>query len=326
MNKPLPPTLSSIKLALKKLDGLILQTPIWQWRSKRKDELLGGKTDVFLKLELLQHTGCFKPRGALTVILNASEKQKQHGVVAVSAGNHAIAVSYAAKALGLSAKVVINKAANPLRIQQCRQFGAEVILAENIQQAFILGEEIAKQEKRLLVHPFDGPFTTLGQATLGLEFCEQVSDLDAIIVAIGGGGLISGVASAVKAMQPNCKIYGVEPEGADTMHRSFKAGKPISINKINTIADSLGAPYAMQYSFDICRQTIDELVMINDDQIREAMQVLFEDLKMAIEPAGAAVLAALMHPLKEKLRGKRVGLVICGSNIDITTFCRLFHK
>ncbi|MFQ5636247.1 MAG: pyridoxal-phosphate dependent enzyme, partial [Gammaproteobacteria bacterium] len=164
------------------------------------------------------------------------------------------------------------------------------------------------------------PATVCGTATVGLELAEQAPDLDAVIVPIGGGGLCAGIATAVKTMQPACKIYGVEPEGADAMHRSFASGQPETINEVRTIADSLGAPFTAEYSLAICRNYVDDLVLIDDDQIRAAMALLFRGMKLAVEPAGAAATAALCGPLAERLHGKRVALIVCGANIDVSTF------
>src|SRR5262249_53464525 len=182
------------------------------------------------------------------------------GVTAVSAGNHAIAVAYAAKTLGTTAKVVMMKTANPFRVERCRSYGADVVLAEDVHAAFDTVRRIERDEGRTFVHPFEGERTILGTATLGFEWCRQASDLDAIIVPMGGGGLAAGAACAVKQLRPDCQAFGVEPEGADSMHRSFAAGSPQAIERVATIADSLGAPYAAPYSFGICRRFLDELV------------------------------------------------------------------
>ncbi len=162
--------------------------------------------------------------------------------------------------------------------------------------------------------------TALGTATLGLEFARQAPGLDALIVPIGGGGLAAGTASTFKLVQPDCLIYGVEPEGADSMSRSFAAGSPQTIDKVRSIADSLGAPYALPYSFALCRQNVDDIVLVDDDALRRAMGLLFAEMKLAVEPAGAAATAALLGPLRQRLQGKRVGVIVCGANIDFSTF------
>jgi threonine dehydratase len=279
-------------------------------------------TRVVLKEELFQRTGTFKPRGALTVMLELDREALGRGVTAVSAGNHAIAVAYAAQALGSTAKVVMPKTASPFRVAKCRERGAEVELVEDVHRAFERVKEIEAQEGRTFVHPFEGPRTALGTATLGLELVEQVPDVEAVIVPIGGGGLCAGVAAAVKLARPQCRVYGVEPEGADSMHRSFAAGSPQGIDAVRTIADSLGAPHAAPYSFALCRRYVDELVLVSDDALRRAMRLLFSSAKLAVEPAGAAATAALCGPLRERVAGRRVALVVCGANIDAPTFSR----
>jgi threonine dehydratase len=170
------------------------------------------------------------------------------------------------------------------------------------------------------VHPFEGEAIAAGTGTLGLEICEQCSDFDAIVVAVGGGGLIGGVANAVKLLRPGCEVIGVEAEGADTMTRSFAAGEPVAIDRVNTIADSLGAPFALPYSYALCRRHVDRLTLVTDLELRKSMGILFRRMKLAVEPACAASVAALLGPLRDSLRGKRVVLVFCGSNIDWASF------
>ena len=317
---PAPFSVSDIEAARAALGDLVIETPVHRWRGREIEAVAGPETEVLLKLELFQVTGTFKPRGALTVMRNLAPGDLAKGVTAVSAGNHAIAVAYAAQILGTSAKVVMMKASSPFRVARCRAYGAEVVLADDVHAAFERVREIEQGEGRAFVHPFEGPFTALGTATLGLELCRQAPGLDAVIVPIGGGGLCAGVAAAVKLLMPKCLVFGVEPEGADTMHRSFAAGEPQAIDRVATIADSLGAPHAAPISFGLCRDNVDELVMIDDDQMRAAMALLFAEMKLAVEPAGAAATAALCGPLAERLRGKRVGVIVCGTNIDAAGF------
>ena len=167
---------------------------------------------------------------------------------------------------------------------------------------------------------FDGHATITGTAMVGWEFAQQVPDLDAVIIPIGGGGLAAGIASAFHQMQSDCVCYGVEPFGADTMFRSFASGKPESIDKVRTIADSLGAPFAMEHTFSVCKALLKEVVRIDDLALRQNMELMFTDMKLAAEPACAASLSALVGPLRERLEGKKVGLIACGSNIDLDTF------
>ena len=313
-------TLSAIEAAGKKIAGKVALTPLHNWRGPAMCAAVGDGTEVVFKLELLQHTGPFKARGALLNLLSLSKDQLARGVTAVSAGNHAIATAFAAQIAGASAKVVMMKSANPFRVAQCRAYGGEVVFADDVHQAFELVEQIEKAEGRTFVHPFEGELTALGTATLGLEFARQAPKLDALIVPIGGGGLCAGMASAFKLEQPNCEVYGVEPEGADTMTRSFQAGSPQTIEKVRTIADSLGAPYALPYSYALCKANVDDIVLVDDAALRRAMGLLFQEMKLAVEPAGAAATAALLGPLRERLQGKRVGVIVCGANIDFATF------
>jgi threonine dehydratase len=317
------PTLTEIRAARERLGDLIVETPVWSWRNREITDRLHAGTRVLLKLELFQHTGAYKPRGALTVMLGLDRATLARGVTAVSAGNHAIAVAYAARVLGASAKVVMPKTANPARVAVCRAWGAEVELVEDIHRAFERVYEIEATEQRTFIHPFEGPRTALGTATLGLELTAQAPDLEAVIVPIGGGGLCAGVATAVKLASPRCQVFGVEPEGADSMRRSLAAGKPQAIEAVRTIADSLGAPHAAPYSFELCRRALDDLVLVSDDEMRRAMGLLFRGVKLAVEPAGAAATAALVGPLRERLRGRRVGVIVSGANIDAATFGRL---
>jgi len=314
------PDLAAIRATRARLGDLVVTTPVREWDDPALAREAGRGTRVFLKEELFQRTGTFKPRGALAVMLELPKDALARGVTAVSAGNHAIAVAYAAQVLGTTAKVAMPRTANAFRVAKCRALGAEVELLEDVHRAFARVKEIESQEGRTFVHPFEGPRTALGTATLGLELVEQVPELDAVVVPIGGGGLCAGVAAAVKLARPQCRVYGVEPEGADTMRRSFAAGSPQAIDAVRTIADSLGAPHAAPYSFSLCRRYVDDVVLVSDDALRRAMLLLFASAKLAVEPAGAAATAALLGPLHARLQGQRVGLVVCGANIDAATF------
>jgi threonine dehydratase len=320
------PTIEAIRANRARLGDLVVTTPIRQLVDDAVAAAVGAATRVWLKEELFQRTGSFKPRGALSVMLDLDEAALARGVTGVSAGNHAIALGYSARILGTTAKVVMPKTANAFRVQLCRELGTEVVLVDNVTEAFARVKEIEAEEGRTFVHPYEGPKTALGTASVGMEFIDQLREagvtLDALIVAAGGGGLTGGVACAVKQMSPSTSVYVVEPEGADSMYRSFKAGSPQAIEAVRTIADSLGAPRCMPYSFALNRQFVDEVVLVNDDQIRDGMRLLFRSAKLAVEPAGAAALAALMYPLRERLNGKSVGVVVCGANIDAETFAK----
>jgi len=312
------PDIKEIRALRERLTEETTITPVL--RCAAIERAVGGETSVQAKLEFLQRTGTFKARGALATLHGLSKEQLAAGVTAVSAGNHAIATAFAAQTLGTTAKVVMISSANPSRVAACKSFGAEVVFADDVHEAFEVAARIQQEESRYFVHPFEGPSVALGTGTVGLEICEQAGEFDALIVPIGGGGLIGGIANAVKQLRPDCEIFGVEPVGADTMHRSRAAGAPLGIDKVETIADSLGAPFAMPYSFALTEANVDRLVLVDDMQLRRSMGLLFRAMKIAVEPACAASTAALLGPLRDELRGKRVVLVMCGSNIDWDTF------
>ena len=312
------PTIAAIRALRDDIEEDLRLTPIL--RCAAIEQELGSGSTVWGKLEFLQRTGTFKARGALSNLQRLSEEQLASGVTAVSAGNHAIATAFAAQAVGTTAKVIMLGSANPYRVAVCRAYGAEVIIVDDVHEAFEIAEGIERDEGRFFVHPFEGPAVATGTGTVGLEICEQVDAFDALIVPIGGGGLMAGVSNAVKQLRPDVEIIGVEPTGANSMHLSFDAGAPRSIDKVRTIADSLGAPFALPYSFEICRANVDRLVEIDDLALRKTMGYLFQQMKFAVEPACAASTAALLGPLRDELRGQRVVLVYCGSNIDWATF------
>ena len=320
------PTIDAIRANRTRLGDLVITTPIRQLIDDAIAAAVGNDTQVWLKEELFQRTGSFKPRGALSVMLDLDRDALARGVTGVSAGNHAISLGYSARILGTTAKVVMPKTANAFRVQLCRELGVKLVFVDNVNEAFARVKEIEAAEGRTFVHPYEGPKTALGTATVGLEFIDQLRDqnvsLDALIVAAGGGGLTGGVACAVKQMSPATSVYVVEPVGADTMYRSFQTGSPQSLDKVRTIADSLGAPRCEPYSFALNRRFVDEVVLVDDDQIRNAMRLLFRSAKLVVEPAGAAALAALMYPLRDRLDGQTVGLVICGANIDAESYTK----
>jgi threonine dehydratase len=314
------PSIDDVQAASVALRGAIVRTPTWAWDGEALRRRLPAGTRVVVKLEALQHTGSFKARAALLAVSELDPKRRGAGVTAVSAGNHAMAVAFAAARHGTTAKVVMPRSADPARVEGCRRLGAQVVLVEHVHAAFAEVERIVAEEGRTFVHPFEGETVARGTGTIALELLQDAPDVDAVIVPIGGGGLCGGIAAAIGQSKPECRVYGVEPEGADTMHRSFAAGSPQAIDAVRTIADSLGAPHAAPYSFALCRRYVAELAKIDDDAMRRAMALLFADLKLAVEPAGAAATAALMGPLRDRLAGKTVALVICGANLAPTAW------
>lgn len=323
MSSLVHPLLSEVREVARRLQGRVLQTPVWRWQTGIVEQLFGADTEVWLKLELLQRTGSFKLRGALNCLAAMDSAALARGVVAASAGNHALTVAHAARLCGTQATLVIPRHASPARIAGCRAEGGTVLLVDSLPQAFAEAQRLVAEEGRTLIHPFDGPLTAQGTATLGLEFMQQVPGLQAVVVPVGGGGLCGGVAAAVKQLDPSCAVYGVEPFGADAMYRSFQAGRPAPLPATDTIADSLAVAQPLPYSVDLCRRFVDEIVRVDDDALRDAMGHLYRDVKLATEPASAASTAALLGPLAGRLRGRRVGLVVCGSNLDVPRFAEL---
>ena len=317
------PQIDDVRRLRDELRARLVETPVIHCRNLERQ--LGNDIEIWGKLEFLQKTGTFKTRGALATVLGLTDGELAAGITAVSAGNHAIAAAFAAKAIGTTAKVVMMRSANPARVAACKAYGAEVIMSDDAHSAFALAEKIQRDEGRFFVHPFEGETVVSGTATVGLEICEQIGAFDALICPIGGGGLCAGVSSAVKQLNPDCEVFGVEPTGADSMRLSFLQGKATRVEEVNTIADSLGAPFALPYSFSVCHQNVDELVMVDDDALRDSMGLLFREMKLAVEPACAATTAAISGPLKERLSGKKVVLVFCGSNIDAQTYLRLAY-
>ena len=247
------PTIDELRSAQSRISPHINLTPYVPNYGERVSELVPD-VDLQLKLELFQRTGSFKPRGAVNVLSSLAADALKSGVTAVSAGNHAIATAYAASVVGTSAKVVMPSTANAYRVETCKRYGAEVVLTESIAAAFKEVERLNQQEGRTVVHPFEGPATTTGNASLALEILGIDKDIQDIVVPIGGGGLISGIAVAVKSVLPDCRVIGVEPEGACGMMKSLEQGSPLPEVLVNTIADSLGAPLHLPYSFSMIQQ------------------------------------------------------------------------
>ena len=317
-----PPTLAEIAAARDRLGAHIARTPVFNWSGPTVRRLFGADTELWLKLEFLQVTGSFKARAALNVALTLPESERKRGFVTFSSGNHAAAVAYAAAVAGTSATVVMARSANPARVANCRRFGAHVIPATDHHEALQTVERIAASEGRVFIHPYEGPGTTCGNATLAIELLEQVPRLDAVIVAIGGGGLCSGIGVALEQTCPDCELLAVEPTGADTMYRSFASGRPERLDEVRTIADSLAPPQTLPYSMDLCRRTVDRLELVSDEQIVAAMALLFTELRLVIEPGGAAAVAGALYAFRDRIRGKRVAVIVCGSNIDLPGFHR----
>ena len=298
----------------------IVETPFLDLSSNKVQPLFSSETKLRMKLEFLQHVGSFKSRGVLLGLADLTVKQKKSGIIAFSAGNHALAVSWAAKFMGISAKVIMPKIADKFRIEGCKGYGAKILLAEDAEEGFALMEELAKKEGRKVMHPFEAEHMMLGAATCGLEMINAMPDMECAIIPIGGGGLISGISTAIKLVKPSVRVYGVEPYGADSMFQSFSKKKPITIKKVTTIADSLGAPMALPNSYELTKRNVDEIVRLTDREIIESMNLMREKMNFMVEPACASSLAACLGPLKEKSFNNNVALIACGSNISFDRY------
>ncbi len=316
-------TLDKIKAAQQKIAGRIIRTPTLDLRQTGLEELLPEGCTAILKLELFQKAGSFKARGNLLSVEALTPEQLKSGVTAASGGNHALALAWAAKTAGTSAKIAIPKTADPIRIDGCRALGAELVLCDSILEVFPKMHEIAETEGRSIIHPFEGYNMSLGAATCAAEFFTDAPDLDIVILPVGGGGLISGMSAALKLLNPNIEIFGVEPFGADSMYQSFKSGSPQSLDKVDTIADSLGSPTALPYSYELTRANVTDIVRVTDDDLRQTMRLMNETLKLMVEPACAASLTGALGPLKTHCEGKTIGLLACGANISRARFMKL---
>lgn len=312
-------SLEVINDVYKKLSPYVIKTPLIKGWSLIDDIL---KTNSFFKLEFFQNAGTFKSRGAINNVLNLTDTQKNLGITAVSAGNHAIASSYVAKKFKLKNKIFMYDSANEFRIKMCKKMNANLHFTDP-HNAFKQVETASKEDGYFFIHPFDGPFTLQGTASLGLEICNQINKIDNILISVGGGGLISGIGSTIKQIYPKCNIIGVEPEGAKGLSESISIKNPLKKVKIDTIADSLAAPLHMPYSFNIANEVIDKMITVTDKQMVRAMKFMFDNFKMILEPACVAGIAALMGPLKNKLINQKTLILLCGSNIDVKTWKNL---
>ena len=306
--------LSMIRAARERIAGRLHVTPTVS--ARRIGDMAGVR--LVLKCENLQKTGSFKPRGALNKLSQLDETARARGVVTVSAGNHAQALAWAARSVGVQATVVMPTVASPAKVAASRGYGAEVVLhgASGI-EAFKYAHELERERGLTFVHPFDDELICAGAGTTGLELVEQVDDLDVVVIGIGGGGLIGGMVVALKEMNPKIRVYGIEPTGASSMRQSLDAGHAVHLQSLNTIADGLAAPMAGEVNYEIVRRYVDDVVLIDDDTIAAGVRELLSSAKLLAEPAGAAATAAVMAraiPLRD---GERVAAVVSGGNFDL---------
>lgn len=311
-------TLSHIQAARQRVAPCVRRTPLTP--SATLSERL--KTNVYVKLEIFQKTGSFKVRGAFNKTLSLRPEERGKGIVAVSGGNHAQAVAYVARALGLKSLILMPEGTPRNYVDATRGYGAEVKFAATASAAFAAVSEYEK-EGWAYVHPFDDPLVIAGAGTVGLEILDDVPQVTDVIVSIGGGGLMSGVATAVKGMKPTVRVWGVETEGADCMAKSIAAGQIVTLDAITSVARTLGAPAPSERTFEIAKRLLESVTVVPDREALSALRLLLERLKVLTEPAASCTLAAA-----ERLKGhfsseSHVVLVLCGGNMPIDDLARV---
>ncbi len=284
------------------------------------------KSDIYLKTENLQITGSFKVRGACYKISQLSPEEKEKGVIACSAGNHAQGVAMAASINQIKALICLPDGASISKVEATKSYGAEVRLVEGVyDDAYAKAMELQNEKGYVFIHPFDDEDVIAGQGTIGLELLDALPDMDAVIVPIGGGGLISGIAYVLKSLKPEIKVYGVEAAGASSMVESLKNGKCSCLSDVSTIADGIAVKEPGVLTYDLCSQYVDEIVTVTEDEISTAILTLIEEQKLIAEGAGAVSVAAAMFN-KLPIDGKKVVCLVSGGNIDVTILSRIIKR
>jgi threonine dehydratase len=303
-----------------RLHGLVHRTPLVA--SHTLSALLGA--EVYLKLECLQKTGSFKPRGAFFKLLSLNEAERAAGVVAVSGGNHAQGVAYAARHLGVQATICMPRSTPANYLDATRGYGAEIVLCDDIAAAFA---EAARRQHSgaTLVHPFDDPYIAAGQGTIALEILDDLPDVSRVYVSIGGGGLITGIATALKAVSPEARIFGVETRGADAMALSLAAGKLVEL-EITSIARTLGAPKVSSFTLNAVRRLVEHVLVVEDTEAFAALKLILERTKYLVEPAASCCLAAAQHHRGTFQAGEKIVLLLCGGNVSLADLARFEHQ
>ncbi|MCA3582463.1 MAG: threonine/serine dehydratase [Methylocystis sp.] len=311
----LPVSRSSIRAAYRRIEPHIRRTPVIELPTGA----FGIARPLSLKLELFQHAGSFKPRGAFNTL--TSIKPPKAGVAAASGGNHGAAVAYAARAMKLKARIFVPEISSPAKIAKIREFGADaVVQGARYNDALALCEAYQLESGAYGIHAFDAWPTIEGQGTLGLEWESQSKGLDTVLIAAGGGGLISG---AALWFGKRVKVVGVEPEGSKALHAALTAGKPVDVTVESVAADSLGARNVGDKVYAACAANVEKVVLVPDDAIRLAMRKLWSDMRIAAEPGGATALAALLSGAYKPAKGERVGVLVCGGNVDLTKLAEI---
>ena len=282
--------------------------------------------ELYLKPENLQVTGSFKVRGAYYKMSQLSQEEKDAGVIACSAGNHAQGVALAAKANGIQATICIPAGAPISKVEATKSYGAEVVLVKGVyDDAYARAVEIQKETGKTFIHPYDDEDVIAGQGTIGLEIMTDLADVDAVVVPIGGGGLVSGVAFAVKSLNPRVKVYGVQAAGAPSMYNSMREHEQLTLDSVSTFADGIAVKHPGDLTYQLCEKYVDEVVTVTDDEIATAILALIEQQKMVSEGAGAVAVAACMFG-KIDTKGKKVVCVVSGGNIDVNILSRVISR
>ena len=318
---PTPPDLAAIRAAAERLGGLVHRTPLLSART------LGERAGVRLRLkcESLQKTGSFKPRGALNIVLSLPEAERRRGLVTVSAGNHAQAVAWAARNAGVACTVVMPTGAPRAKVDAVRGYGAQVILHDDRATLFERVNAERERSGATFVHPFDDPVGLAGAGTAGLEILEDAPGTDAVIVPVGGGGLMAGVACAVKALKPGCRVIAVELAEGPGLAPALAAGKPVPVARpAGTLADGMTPPFVGALPLAVARTRVDELVSVSEAEIRDAMRALFERARLVVEGSGAAATAALLAGRVKLPAGANVVALVSGGNVDPERLLALF--
>lgn len=315
--------LPDIEAAAGRIAGHVVETPCAL--SIPLSEATGMR--IHCKLENLQRTGSFKERGARNALAQLSDDRRRRGVIAASAGNHALGLAYHAQLLGIPATVVMPRFAPLTKLMNCRRLGATVVLhGANIAEAKLKADELAAERGLTYINGFDDPPIIAGQGTIGLEIARQVPEVDAVVVPIGGGGLIAGIAVALKALKPGVRIIGVEPERAASFTAALRVGAPVEVALNPTLADGLSVPKVGANAFALARALVDEVVLVDEHEIARAVLRLMELEKAVVEGAGAVPLAACLSRKLDALAGKKLVLPLCGGNIDLTTLGRVIDR
>lgn len=315
-------TLEDVKKAAEVLDGVISKTKLMECNAL---STISGN-NVYLKLENLQKTGSFKIRGAYNKIASLTEEERNNGVIASSAGNHAQGVALGAKMNNIKATIVMPATAPLAKVSNTRAYGAEVVLNGTVyDDAYAKAVELQKETGATFLHPFNDPYVIAGQGTIALEILDEVKDMDAIMVPIGGGGIVAGIAVAAKAINPDIKIIGVEAAGAASMKAAVAKGEVVELDKAATIADGIAVKKAGDLTFEIVQKYVDEIVTVEEEEIAQAILFLMEKDKIVAEGSGAVCAAALMNK-KVNMQGKKIAAVVSGGNIDVNMVARIIDK